>query len=545
MNPKPQQRGVGPMASAVRDEFRRAPLAPRRLWLTAAALAIALIGLAPAAAKAAPARYIYEMCDSALPGGGDAGVHFAANDPSAFTGSDTCGQAGGSLSITETASTAARPYDASFWTIPLAAPPGGKIESVTIAGGSCNGQQANVKAFVYAPGFPPNCVEEEQHIFYEGGYGGIWEWLGCNYGNGICNSGPYVYAHYFAATEIDPVAPTVSKLEGSLLNGGTLRGHQTLSAEAHDEGGGLSNVSVSVNGLPAAQPKTPGCDVVYADNPSVKGIVAAAPTPCPTQASAEWTLNTEAFPFHEGANSVEVCASDFATLSDPNTTCSAPQSVDVDNSCTASSVAGGEVLSAQFSGSDAETVTVGYGQGAEVDGQLANDAGDPIRGATICIKAQTLGVEPQAVPVATVKTDAAGTYSYSVPPGPDRRIFVGYRHDSVQVARAVRYYAHAGPRLRAIPRRLRNGQRVRFGGQVPGPQSAGRVVVLQANVPGSKQWITFRKATTNSAGRFKSAYRFTSTTRTTTYRFRAVVPEQAGYPWVEGASRPARVHVKG
>ncbi len=36
-----------------------------------------------------------------------------------------------------------------------------------------------------------------------------------------------------------------------------------------------------------------------------------------------------------------------------------------------------------------------------------------------------------------------------------------------------------------------------------------------------------------------------STTRTTTYRFRAVVPAQSDYPWVEGASRPAKVLVRG
>ena len=272
--------------------------------------------------------------------------------------------------------------------------------------------------------------------------------------------------------------------------------------------------------------------------------MAASVTPCPTEVSAEWTLDTESYPFQQGTNTVEVCASDFATLSDPNTTCS-KRTVEIDNSCVASPVPGGEVLSAQFSESNAETVTVGYGKGAEVSGQLANDAGDPIRGATICVKTQTLGVEPQAVPVATVKTDAAGNYSYTVPAGPDREIFVGYRHDASQLARAVRYYSHAGPTLLATPRHLRNGQRVRFGGQVPGPNGGGRVVVLQANAPGSRQWITFRKATTNAQGEFTSAYRFTSTTRPTTYRFRALVPNQSGYPWVEGTSRPVKVRVKG
>lgn len=543
MNPKRKWRSeafeqcAGPGSERVHRRARH-----RRLAVSLA-LAIAALVALPAHAAAAPARYIYEMCDSALPGGGDAGVRFAVNPGVPFTPNDSCSQPGGSLGITLTGNTSG--YQGSFWSVPVARLPGGTTESVTISAGSCNDTQANIETFVFAQGFPPSCTTEEQHVFFGGGGFDVWIWLGCNYGSGSCSPGPYVYARYFAATEVDSTPPTLANLRGSLLAGGTLRGHQTLGVDAHDEGGGLSNVSISVNGLPAAQPKTPGCDVVYADNPSVKGIVAATPTPCPTEESAEWTLDTEAFPFHEGANTVEVCASDFATLSDPNTTCSAPQSLSVDNSCTASSVAGGEVLSAQFSASRAETLSVPYGRGAEVSGQLANGAGDPISGATICVKAKTLGVEPKAQPVTAVKTDASGDFSYAVPPGPDREILVGYRHDASQVARAVRYYAQAGPTLIARPRHLRNGQRVRFGGRLPGPNGGGRVVILQAAIPGSRRWITFAKATTNDAGAFRSHYRFTATTRTTTYRFRALVPSQAGYPWLEGDSRPVRVRVRG
>jgi hypothetical protein len=69
------------------------------------------------------------------------------------------------------------------------------------------------------------------------------------------------------------------------------------------------------------------------------------------------------------------------------------------------------------------------------------------------------------------------------------------------------------------------------------------VVVLQANVLGSKRWITFRKATSGHKGVFKANYRFTSTTRATSYRFRAVVPTQAGYPWAQGHSKPLVVRV--
>lgn len=515
--------------------------AARSLRLCAAAL-IALLALGvsfPGGADAAPARYVYEMCDSALPGGGDTGVHFSVNPGVHFAPNDTCAQPGGALWITETDNVS---YSYSFWSIPLASPPGGSTESTTISGASCR-NTTNIKAFVFEQEFPSYCAAESQHIFYGGGFGGIWIFLGCTLGNGSCGAGSWIYAHYFAATEVDPVAPTLSSLAGTLLSGGVIRGHQSLGAEAQDKGGGLSKVAVLVNGLPTGQPNVPNCNLTQVRNPSVVGTVAISVTPCPTSVKSNWTLDTQAYPFHDGANTVQVCASDFATLSDPNTTCST-QTVNVDNSCTSSPVGGGEVLSAQFSESNSDTVTVGYGKVADVNGRLADNAGEAVPGATLCVKMQTLGVDARAATVGTVKTDANGAYAYQVPPGPNRDVVIGYRHDAAQVARDVRYYAHAQPSLRVAPRKLENGDRVRLSGQVPAP-GGGRVVVLQANVSGSKRWITFRKATTDANGGFRSGYRFNSTTRTTTYRFRALVPVQAGYPWVQGHSHPAKVLVRG
>jgi hypothetical protein len=323
------------------------------------------------------------------------------------------------------------------------------------------------------------------------------------------------------------------------------RGRQRLEVEAHDVGGGLSSVFVSVNGLPAAQPKLLNCNVAYTENPSVAGTVAAQVTPCPADASAAWTLDTGAYPFRNGPNRVQVCASDFATLSDPNTGCLPTQVVDVDNSCAESPVAGGEVLSAQFAGSHSDTMTVRYGKAAAIQGRLTTDAGDPVRGATLCVKSQTIAADHGLASVGSVLTDAEGGYRYELAPGPNREVVIGYRHDSKQVARDVRYYAHVQPTLKLAPGLVHNGERVRLWGSLPGPRAGRRVVVLQANAPGSKRWITFRRATTSADGGFRSGYRFSSTTRRTRYRFRAVVPRQDDYPWVEGHSMPVAVVVKG
>ena len=349
-------------------------------------------------------------------------------------------------------------------------------------------------------------------------------------------------AHYIAVTQADPRPPTLTNLRGSLWRR-VIRGRQSIGVDANDQGGGLTNVSLLVNGVLTGAPKTLNCSTIYVNNPSVKGTVATSPTPCPVDTAADWSVDTEAAPFHDGTNTVQVCASDFATLGIPNTTCSAPHEMEVDNSCVNSPVAGGAQLSAQFSSSNNDTTTVEYGSNATVVGRLLTNAGDPVPNATLCVKTQIFEVDPQPVDTTSITTDIAGRYSYTVPAGPNREIRIGYRHDTTQVARDVRYYSHVRPTLAATPESVSNGKAVQFTGRLPNPHSGGRVVVLQANPPKSKRWITFRRATANGDGVFGANYRFTSTTRKTTYRFRAVVPTQTGYPWLEGMSGSVKVHV--
>ena len=143
-----------------------------------------------------------------------------------------------------------------------------------------------------------------------------------------------------------------------------------------------------------------------------------------------------------------------------------------------------------------------------------------------------------------MKTDSSGHFAYSVPAGPDRELVLGYRHDAFQVGRSVRYLAHAGPSLAADKPMLRNGGQVKLYGSLPQPEAAARVVILQANIVGSKRWITFRRASTGPKGNFGATYRFHSTTRKTTYRFRVIVPTQDHYPYVEGHSKPVTVLVR-
>jgi hypothetical protein len=502
-------------------------------------LAVIVLSLAAVApAHATPARYVLEKCDSALPGGGTAGAIFTGAP--GYTGGNNCAEPAGVVGMLQEAATTTSSVS---WSVPLPPPPGGSVESVTVTALVCNGtfHDPGTVAWAVQAGWPLTCEPETRTFAVNsttGSQGLLY--LGCQ---GSCEADPFAWAHYFAATEVDPIPPIVKGLEGTALAAGPLRGHQTMSAIATDEGGGISSLAVTVNGRPAATAVTPVCQTARVANTSVVGTVAITPTPCPPELRADWTLNTAAPPFGEGANTVQVCAQDFATLGPPNQGCSTPISVDVDNSCAESPVVGGAILTARFARSSRATVTLPYGKGAKLHGTLTDQSGNPVAGATICVEGRRGGAAGTPLPLATPTTDSAGHFVAEVGPGPNQKILVGYRHDSFQISQTLSMRTHARPTLRARPRRLKNGQRVVLRGKLPEPAAAGRVVVLQAGVPGSRRWITFRKATTRRRGHFKATYHFTSTTRRITYRFRAYVPRQSGYPWAQGASRPAKVTV--
>jgi hypothetical protein len=73
---------------------------------------------------------------------------------------------------------------------------------------------------------------------------------------------------------------------------------------------------------------------------------------------------------------------------------------------------------------------------------------------------------------------------------------------------------------------------------------AGKLVELQVRQP-SGEWTTFRTLRTDTQGRWAMRYRFQRTECHTTYRLRARIPAEAGYPFAEGHSRIRKVTVLG
>ena len=358
-------------------------------------------------------------------------------------------------------------------------------------------------------------------------YNNWWVQLVCVTGN--CYGSPQAGAFVRDVTMVmsDDSAPNVTA-SGQLLNGQLQRGTGRIDVESSDVGAGLVSDWVLVNDQEVAR-QNYGCG-------------GTPMQPCPSSgATLHFDIDTQSSPFHDGSNVLQVCAADYG--GPPNVSCTAKRNIEVDNSCTPSSVPGGSDLSAVFPRSDSDTVDVKAGQGAALTGQLTDKSGNPVAGATLCVQEGIVGQGLESVGTLTTKSN--GRYTYGVAPGPNRNLRVGYRFNRDQVQRTAHFNSRLAPKLKLSKRTVKNGRGVKLYGSIPGPSNNERVVILQARYPHSKRWNTFDKAKTDATGAYVLRYRFTSTFVTTNYRMRAVVPEQNGYPYDGGASRPKKIKVIG
>lgn len=148
----------------------------------------------------------------------------------------------------------------------------------------------------------------------------------------------------------------------------------------------------------------------------------------------------------------------------------------------------------------------------------------------------------------TATTDAAGRYRYIIRASSSstlRLVYLGAPAIRPAV-KEVELEVPAQSSFKVNHRRLVNGQRAVFGGRLAVPPkglATGKLVELQTRLSG--RWQTFRTVRTDSAGRWRSAYRFRRTRGLVRYRFRARLPREAAYPFATGKTRSLGVTVRG
>jgi hypothetical protein len=315
-------------------------------------------------------------------------------------------------------------------------------------------------------------------------------------------------------------------LGGALLDGATHRGNEAVEAAVADAGAGVRRVVLEVNGEPAAT-RDLGCAVA-------RGI-ALRVRPCPTSRDVSINARTRSDPFRQGPNLIRACAFDFSGNSDTNRRCASGR-VRIDNACPVSGEGTASRLWIRVLRHAREHRSL-------LRGRLLDGDSRGLAGARVCVATRTrLPGSPERV-VATPSTGAGGRFSVLLPPGPNRELRVAYWADEDAVVE--RYGAlrtRARPSLRIRPHRaLHNGDAARFRVRLRGPAAAHRWVSLRVRSHG--RWLPLRGGRTNRRGIWRSSYRFHATTGDFTYRFRAFVPRQRGYPFQAGRSgtRVARV----
>jgi 5-hydroxyisourate hydrolase-like protein (transthyretin family) len=196
-----------------------------------------------------------------------------------------------------------------------------------------------------------------------------------------------------------------------------------------------------------------------------------------------------------------------------------------------------------------ETMTplarVAFGRRVRLNGKLANSDGQPIAGAEVHVFSRTGGTPEQLIGVVT--TDAEGRYSYVALANSSRTLRFVYGGSALILPAQdeVTLLVRAASTIRAQPRRLLNGQVVRFTGKLqslPIPP-AGKLVELQVVLSG--RWQTFRTTLTDADGRWQVPYRFRRSCGLIRYRFRARLPAEAGYSFETGRTRAIGVRVRG
>ncbi len=340
-----------------------------------------------------------------------------------------------------------------------------------------------------------------------------------------CGRGARVRVKRLALLLDDHVGPTL-RLDGSLFASGSRRGVQTVAPSATDVGAGVRRLLVQVNNQPITA-HTISCHVT--------NRIATRLRPCPGAASASFAAATASSPFRQGPNVVRVCAADYAATTAANRACT-HRRVRIDNLCPVSEVAGGATLVAHLRPD---------GDGGIVAGRLLDGGGQAVPGARACV-ATRIRIHGAAERVAAAPlTDAEGRFRARIPSGPSREVRVAYwPSTATALERYLRLDVPARPRMWLRPRHaIENGSRVRFHVRLPGPASERRRVRIQARE--GRHWLQLRSGLTDARGVYRARYRFHATTGRRSYRFRAVVPKQRGYPYEAGKSKVKRVTVIG
>jgi hypothetical protein len=356
----------------------------------------------------------------------------------------------------------------------------------------------------------------------------------------------------------DESPPDAGAAMGSAVTSDSWEGTQIFAFSATDQGGGVYQAILDVDGSPATA-KTVDDRGGRCVDTTTGGRVFRFPQPCLTSVDALVSVDANTLP--RGEHDVTLRVSDAAgnvrTVYSARKTIAVPaKRIGPGSDAAERGAANGENasddarLSVRWARTKRTTLTAPYGRRNVIRGRLTTAGGAGIRGAKIEMLTAIDGRAGAPIDTGGARTRRDGRFTLILPSNASSRMLVlRYRshiNDTVSIAEAtLRVKVKAGVRLSVEPRTAARGRTVRISGGLVGRPlpRRGKVVELQARTAG-EAWITFRTIRASSrTGRFATRYTFRQS-GPALYLMRARVREAGDYPYATGVSHAARVRVR-
>jgi hypothetical protein len=327
----------------------------------------------------------------------------------------------------------------------------------------------------------------------------------------------------------DPHPPAVVGVAGDLS--GRLHGTRTVVVRAVDRGGGLHRVQVLVDGVlfrdQAFNRRSTSCVEPFVH-----------PVPCPLSGEARVPLDTSRL--LDGLHQLQVSVLDAAR----NRASSETYSIDVDNAGATCAYGAGASLEAQFRRTNKARLTARAGRRVAVVGRLRASTGEGLDGASLRVFVKELN-RTRYHQVRLITIGKNGRFQFRLRAGSTRRVRLSFCAPGGGAIRLLHLKVAASSSIRATPRVLRNGHMMVLAGRLRAGSIPKNGKLLEIQAFFRDRWRTISSVRSDRRGQWRFRYRFDGTQGRVTYRFRALVPSEVGYPFESGSSRAIRVTVVG
>jgi hypothetical protein len=354
----------------------------------------------------------------------------------------------------------------------------------------------------------------------------------------------------------DDSPPTAGPVTGSAVASGTWQRTQVFAFPATDDGGGVYQAIVAVDGAPVLARTINDWGGRCVDT-TAGGRVFRYPQPCPTAVDALVAVDADQLPAgdHEVTLQVSDAAGNARTVYAARKTIVVAKRIGPGSDLAERGAANGENasddarLSVRWAKTRRRTLTAPYGRRNVIRGRLTTAGGAGIRNAKVEMLTAIDGRAGAPLDKGGARTRRDGRFTLILPANASSRTLVlryrSHANDTVSIAEAtLRVRVKAGVRLSVDPHTAARGRAVKLSGRLVGRPlpATGKVVELQARSPGER-WITFQTVRASRRGRFATRYKFRQG-GPALYLMRARVREADDYPYATGVSHSARVRVR-